>query len=111
KARSDPERLVEVEEAFALIKSLQRKHARSFEELKIQRDKLRDDLSGLDRLDTRTEECDRELSRAIESLKTACAALSRKRKSGARQLEKKVNTELRGMGLNNATLEIILTPH
>ena len=111
KARSDPERLAELEDAFAQIKALTRKHGRGFEDLKALRDKLRGELSGLDQLDTRTEQCEGELERAIGALKSACGALSRKRKAGARQLEKKVNTELRGMGLNNASLQIELTPH
>src|SRR5579862_6357751 len=111
KARSDPERLAELEDAFAHLRTLQRKHARSFAELKAMRDTLRGELSGLDQLDTRTEECERDLARAIESLKSACAALTRKRKSGARELEKKVNAELKGMGLNQASLRIELTPN
>lgn len=111
KARSDPERLAELEDNFAKLKSLQRKHGRGFAELTALRDKLRAELSGLDQLETHTEACEKELARAIDALKAACGALSRKRKFGARQLEKKVNAELRGMGLNNATLNLELTPH
>ena len=111
KARSDPERLAELEDAFAKLKALQRKHGRGYAELVALRDKLRAELSGLDHLDTRTEACELELERAIEALKSACGALSRKRKFGARQLEKKVNAELRGMGLNNASLTFELIPH
>ena len=111
KARSDPERLAELEDNFAKLKSLQRKHGRGFPELTTLRDKLRAELSGLDQLETHTEACEKELARAIDALKTSCGALSRKRKFGARQLEKKVNAELRGMGLNHATLNLELTPH
>ncbi len=111
KARSDPERLVELEDSFAKLKSLQRKHGRTFPELVALRDKLRLEMSGLDQLETHTEESEKGLARAIDSLKSHCGALSRKRKFGARQLEKKVNAELRGMGLNNATLSIELTPN
>ncbi len=111
KARSDPERLAELEDAFARLKALQRKHGRGYAELVALRDKLRAELSGLDHLDTRTEACELELERAIEALKSACGALSRKRKFGARQLEKKVNADLRGMGLNNASLTFELIAH
>ena len=111
KARSDPERLAELEDTFAKLKTLQRKHGRTYPELIALRDKLRGELSGLDQLETHTEESEKVLARSIEQLKTACGALSRKRKFGARQLEKKVNAELRGMGLNNATLSIELIPN
>ena len=111
KATGNPEQLAELEEAFSRIRTLQRKHGRNHAELKALRDKLNAELSGLDQLDTRTEASENELARAISTLKDACAELSRKRKAGARQLEKKVNAELRGMGLNHASLQIELTPH
>src|SRR5205823_2224588 len=110
KARSDPARLAELEDAFAQLKTLQRKHLRSFDELMTLRNKLRDDLSGLDLLDSRTDECEKKLSRAIEALKNACTVLSKKRRIGARSLEKKVNVELRSLGLIQAALQIELTP-
>ncbi|MEI6231733.1 MAG: DNA repair protein RecN [Planctomycetota bacterium] len=109
KARSDPERLGELEDVFAKWKTLQRKHGRTFAELTAFRDILRAELSGLDQLESNTEAGEKALTAAIETLKTTCGALSRKRKFGARQLEKKVNTELRGMGLNHATLGIELS--
>lgn len=110
-ATSDPELLAELEDALSRIKTLQRKHGRTHAELKIQRDKLKEELAGLDQLDTRAEKCENELSSAIHKLQDHCAALTRKRKSGAKQLEKKVNTELHGLGMNHASLQILLTPH
>jgi DNA repair protein RecN (Recombination protein N) len=111
KAQSDPERLAEIEDRRARLRTLERKHGRYLPALVALRDELRGKLSDLSRLEVRTEECEGALAQAVERLRAAAAKLSRKRKQAARDLERRVAPELEELGLKGAVLKVVLTPH
>ncbi len=111
KARSDPERLADLEDARDRLRTLERKHGRDLEGLRNLRVKLRADLSDLQEIDVKTGERESALEAAVKALRSATQKLSTKRTAAARSLEKLVNKELAGLGLKGATLQIALTPH
>lgn len=111
KARSDPERLADLEERRELLKTLERKHGYDLAGLRALRDKLSAELRDFDQIDVRTEEREKALNTSIEALKQACERLSRKRKAAARDLEKQVQAELTGLGLKGAVLKATLVPN
>jgi len=111
KAKSDPERLADLDERRHRLHALERKHGRDLEGLRELARKLKTDLSDLEQLEVRTEEREGQLDAALEQLRHACEALTRKRKAAARELEKRVNRELEDLGLKNAKLGAVLVPH
>jgi DNA repair protein RecN (Recombination protein N) len=111
KARSDPQRLSDLEEARNRLRALERKHGRDLNGLRDLRLKLRTELSDLQEIDARTEEREAALASALQALRSAATKLSRKREAAARKLEKAVNIELASLGLKDAKLQISLTPH
>jgi DNA repair protein RecN (Recombination protein N) len=111
KARSDPERLADLEDRRDRLRTLERKHGRDLAGLRELHQKLRADLSDLEQIDARTEQREQELAKAVEALRAACEKLSRKRKAAARDLEKRVNRELADLELKAAELKIVLEPH
>jgi DNA repair protein RecN (Recombination protein N) len=111
KARSDPERLADLEDARDRLRTLERKHGRDLDGLRNLQVKLSGELSDLQELDVRTGEREAALEAAVKTLRSAAQKLSAKRAAAARNLEKLVNKELTGLGLKGATLQIALTPH
>lgn len=111
KAKSDPERLAELEERRNRLRVLERKYGRDLAGLRALRETLGAELAGLAQIEVRTEQCEGELAQAVSALRAACEKLSRKRKSGARDLEKLVNSELAGLGLKGARLQLALVRH
>lgn len=111
KARSDPERLAELDDRRAALKALERKHGRDVNGLVALRTELREKLSDLTGLDVRTDEAEKALDRTLKTLTAAAAALTRKRKSAARELEKDVNAELKDLELKGAILKAELMLH
>jgi DNA repair protein RecN (Recombination protein N) len=111
KARSDPERLADLEDRRELLRTLERKHGYDLAGLLALREKLRGELRDFDQIDIRTEERERAVQGALTALKQASERLSRKRKSAARDLEKQVQSELAGLGLKGAELKVLLAPN
>jgi len=111
RARSDPERLAELEEQRAAIQALERKHGRDVAGLIELRDELRLKLADLSDLDVCTEEAERALASAIQTVNRTASALTRKRKAGARDLERQVRDELADLELKGSGLQTALTPH
>jgi DNA repair protein RecN (Recombination protein N) len=111
KAQIDPERLAELEDRRARVRTLERKHARDVAALTVLRDELRARLSDLSRLEVRTDECEKALAAAVERLRAAAAKLTRRRQRAARDLERSVSGELGELGLKGAVLRVALVPH
>jgi DNA repair protein RecN (Recombination protein N) len=111
KARSDPERLTELEERRARLKSLERKYARDLAGLRAFHEQLQRDAEGLQNVETRTRACEGALEAACLDLKAAAAKLTRMRRAAARELEKAVAVELAELGLKGAALKVALEPH
>ena len=111
RARSDPERLADLEERRERLRALERKYGRDLAALGALRDKLAADLSDFEHLDVRTEERETALRKAVAALQSGVEKLSRKRRAAARELEKRVNKELADLGLKDAKLQVVLAPH
>ena len=111
KARSDPERLSELDDARMALKALERKHGRDLAGLRALHQKLKSELGDLEEIDTRTDQREQSLVKAVELLRGGCEKLSRKRRAAARDLEKRVSHELSDLGLKGARLQVTLTPH
>lgn len=107
-ARSDPERLADLEDWSNRLRRLERKHGRGLEELKALRQKLAAELADLEQIDVRTEQREAEVAKAVAALRSACEKLSKKRKAAARDLEKRVNAELSDLGLKGSRLQVAL---
>ena len=110
KARSDPERLSELEDARDRLRRLERKHGRDLEGLRALHLKLSADLTDLQESDVRVGEREAALAASIKVLRAAAQKLSAKRTAAAKQLEKLVNKELAGLGLKGAVLQIAISP-
>jgi DNA repair protein RecN (Recombination protein N) len=111
KARSDPQRLADLEESRNRLRTLERKHGRDLPGLRDLRVKLRAELADLQEIDVRTEEREAALASSLQALRNAAAKLSRKRDAAGRKLEKAVNSELSSLGLKDARLQIALNAH
>jgi len=111
KAKSDPARLADLEDARARWRTLERKHGHDLAGLTALRDQLRVQLSDLSRLEVRTAECEKALEQAVATLRTTAASLTRKRKVAACELEKRTLAELTDLGLAAARLKLKLAPH
>jgi DNA repair protein RecN (Recombination protein N) len=111
KARSDPERLADLEDARARWRTLERKHGRELASLRVLRDELRVKLGELAHLDVKTEACEAALEKAIGALRGHAEKLTRKRKAAARELERLAAAELADLGLTGARLKVELVPH
>jgi len=111
KAKSDPERLAELEERRDRLRALERKYGHDVEGLRALRQKLEAELAGLAQIEVRTEQCENELAQAVGALRGACEKLSRKRRAAARDLEKQVQAELSALGLKGAKLQVLLQRH
>jgi DNA repair protein RecN (Recombination protein N) len=111
RARSDPERLADLEDRRARLRSLERKHGCDLSGLQTLRQRLAAELKDLDQIEVSTEQREAELAAAVKQLSDASQKLSKKRRAAARELEKKANTELADLGLSTAKLQMLLQPH
>jgi DNA repair protein RecN (Recombination protein N) len=111
KARSDPERLADLEEARARWRTMERKHGRDLGSLRALRDELRVKIGELAHLDVKTEACEAALEKAIAGLRGHADKLTRKRKAAARELERLTAAELGDLGLTGARLKVELIAH
>ncbi|MCW8133532.1 MAG: DNA repair protein RecN [Planctomycetota bacterium] len=111
KARSDPERLADLEDARARWRTLERKHGRDLASLRALRDELRLKLGELAHLDVKTEACEAALEKAVAHLRAAAEKLTRKRKAAARDLERLAAAELGDLELAGAKLKVELAAH
>ena len=111
KARNDPERLSELEDRRARLKSLERKYARDLEGLRVFHEQLQREADGLENVEARTRTCETALEVASAELKACAAKLTKLRRNAARELEKAAATELAELGLKGAALKVALEPH
>ena len=111
KAKSDPERLMELDDWRNLVRTLERKHNRDLAGLRALEKKLRVELDDLQEIDVRSGQREAALAKSIDALRAACDKLSKKRRTAARELEKRVNLELADLGLKGARLQVVLSIH
>ena len=106
---SDPERLAVLQERIALLRSLERRHGQSLEELIALRDCLRQQLRP-DGLESELVELEQEEVAARARLEEACQDLSDRRQNSARFLEDQLMEALRPMGMAHVRFAVQITP-
>jgi DNA repair protein RecN (Recombination protein N) len=107
---ADPARLAEVEQRRDLLFRLQQKHGPSIPDILATRDSAARELELLDTADLDLRNLAEERSRATVEFTQACAALSKKRVTGAGRLSKEVNELLPALGMPGGRFETSHAP-
>jgi DNA repair protein RecN (Recombination protein N) len=102
--RSDPARLVEVEERLHLLQRLARKHGATLAELAARRDALAAELGALGSYDEGLAARQQAVDAAAGRARAAAAALTEARRQAAASLERKVIAGLRELGFSTPRL-------
>ena len=103
---ASPHRLEEVEDRLALLDRIKRKYGRTIEEAIAYRERVRQQLSGLEHSDERREELALELKVAAEKYREKAEELSRKRQEAAERLEKLVKKELAELSMGKTRFAV-----
>jgi DNA repair protein RecN (Recombination protein N) len=107
---ADPARLQAVYERRAALKSLTRKYAEDVDAVIEWADRARTRLSELDTSDELLEELDRERRRLAGEVAELAAALSAARREAAARFSAEVTTELAGLAMPHARIEVVVAP-
>ncbi len=100
-----PDRAEQLRHRLAEITELKRKFRCTLSELLEKREALKGELAGLDSIDDRIEDLQRQTETLRAKSSTAAAALSRARKKAAASLAKQVVAELAELGIAHAVFE------
>src|SRR6185369_8908578 len=99
RAPFDPERLGEIDDRLDAIGKLKRKYGDSVEAIAGFRERIASTLDQIDRHDEVVAELDARVARTGESAGESALALSETRAAAARRLERLIQAELRGLGM------------
>ena len=102
----DPSTLAEVEDRIELIRRLEKKYGDTVERIIQYRNEAGSELEGLELADERLDTVDAGLKAKEAILLDAAAALSQKRRNGAKKMEALVEKELKELAFANATFVI-----
>ncbi len=105
---ADPARLDQIEERLALLERLCRKHGGTTGEVLARRREIEAELAELDGDAQNREELEARVAAALEEVRTAALALSRKREEWGKDLVERVGRELGDLGLGRARLSVSL---
>lgn len=106
----DPDRLVVVNNRIDIIYSLIQKHrVKNLEELIAKREEVRGKIKSIVTGDERIEKLEIILKKETESLKKLSEEISEKRKSVIPDIESKVTTMLKQLGMPNARFKVIIS--
>ena len=103
---ADPQRLEQVEDRLAQIDRLKRKYGKTIEEISTYLGHSTQQLAQLEHADERREELAAELEKAAVDYRGAAQALSERRRTATRILEKNVRQELAQLGMEKTRFEI-----
>jgi DNA repair protein RecN (Recombination protein N) len=107
---ADPARLAEVYERRAALRALTRKYAEDVDGVVAWADNARTRLSELDTSDELLEELDRERLRLAGEVAELAAVLSSARHEAATRFSAEVTTELAGLAMPHARVEVVVSP-
>jgi len=107
---ADPARLDEVEARLATLEKLKRKYGATVEEVLAFLETVRGDLAAVETSSTRRDALRQELARLASEYESAADDLSRRRREAARQLSKRVETELAALAMEKTRVEIQVSP-
>jgi DNA repair protein RecN (Recombination protein N) len=108
---ADPAALLAVEERLEAIDRLERKHGGSVESVLVHAEHCRAEIERLEGAGERSAEAEAALAAAATRRAELGERLSTGRKTAARPLEERVATELAGLSMAGASLEVVLEPH
>jgi DNA repair protein RecN (Recombination protein N) len=108
---ADPGALQAIEERLEAIDRLERKHGGSVESVLAHAERCRVEISRLEGAEVRGAEAEAALAVAGERRAELGEKLSEGRRGAAGPLEERVATELAGLAMEGATLEVVLESH
>ena len=106
RAPFDPERLGEIDDRLDAIGKLKRKYGDSVEAIAGFRERIASTLDQIDRHDEVVAELDARVARTGESAGVSALALAETRAAAARRLERLIQAELRGLGMEHARFRV-----
>ena len=110
KLEADPGRLDEVEARLAALEKLKRKYGATIAEVLVFLEQVRRDLAQVEHSSERREALTKETARLSAAFESAAAKLTAARKEAARQLGKRVETELASLAMEKTRVQIRVGP-
>jgi DNA repair protein RecN (Recombination protein N) len=107
---ADPDRLQALYERRAALKGLTRKYAEDVDGVIAWADRARARLAELDTSDELLDELDRERRRLAGEVGALAAVLSAARREAAGRFSSEVTTELAGLAMPHARIEVVVVP-
>jgi len=104
----DPEKLESLEQRLALIHNLEKKYGDTIPEILAYLEKSRESLEKMENWEEEKETLKAELKQLEKKLYSQATELSDKRKAGAKELEQRIEENLRCLGMPNAVFAIDL---
>ncbi len=111
RVEAEPGRLAAVEERLEAIDRLQRKHGGSVEAVLAHAERCRAEIERLEGAETRGAEIEQALAAAEAERQKLSERLSEGRAAAVEPLQERVATELDGLAMPGARLEVELKPH
>jgi len=105
---TDERRLEAVEERLDTLNKLKRKHGGSLEAVFEKLETINAELTGIENISDRIDEIEKQLIDCQSRLTYAASKLSKKRKTAAEKLAKKVVSELAGLKMANTDFKVAL---
>ncbi len=105
----EPGELDEIEERLELIKGLKRKYGKDEEEILSYLEEIKIKYEELDDIEYTAGELEKKIDKAESDLKRSCEKLSEMRKKTAKDLENKIDTELKELGMLAAKFSVMFT--
>jgi DNA repair protein RecN (Recombination protein N) len=105
---ADPGRLDEIELRLAALDKLKRKYGATLDEVIAFRDDVAAKIAAIENAGERMEALRLERRKLDESYQKLTAALTARRKTAASKLEKRVETELKGLAMERTTFRIAI---
>ncbi len=102
----NPQRLEEVEERLALIRSLKRKYGDTIEEILAYAARAAEELENIGSADERIQELEEEEAKLLARVGELAATLSAKRQEAAKQLAQAVEEELAELRMGNTRFHV-----
>lgn len=102
---ADPARLEEIDNRIQELTRLKRKYGGSIDEAIRTLEKSRAEIAELENVETSKHQTENELERALEDLLAAAKKLSAERKRGAAELKRKMEAELKTLGMRSPVFE------
>lgn len=110
KLEADPARLDQIEARLAALEKLKRKYGATIQEVLAFLEDVRKQLTAVENSSERREILQKEMGIVSAAYQEAAARLTSSRKDAARQLAKRVETELASLAMDKARVEIRVEP-